>query len=114
VADCVFCRIIAGTAPAVIVGRWPSVLAIVPLAPVTPGHLLVVSARHVPDAGTDPAVSATAMAAACELVARLPAANIITSIGRAATQTVMHLHLHIVPRTPGDGLHLPWTPPHPT
>jgi diadenosine tetraphosphate (Ap4A) HIT family hydrolase len=39
-------------------------------------------------------------------------ANIITSIGPAASQTVMHTHLHIVPRTEGDGLHLPWTGQH--
>jgi len=35
-------------------------------------------------------------------------ANIITSIGSAATQTVMHAHIHIVPRAEGDGLKLPW------
>ena len=38
--------------------------------------------------------------------------NLITSIGPAATQTVPHLHLHLVPRRPGDGLPLPWTPQH--
>ena len=35
--------------------------------------------------------------------------NLITSVGAAATQTVKHLHIHIVPRHEGDGLHLPWT-----
>ena len=35
--------------------------------------------------------------------------NVITSAGRAATQTVMHLHFHLVPREPGDGLMLPWS-----
>jgi histidine triad (HIT) family protein len=35
--------------------------------------------------------------------------NLITSQGAAATQTVMHLHLHLVPRTDGDGLKLPWS-----
>lgn len=39
----------------------------------------------------------------------VPAANIITSRGSAATQTVYHLHLHVVPRREGDGLGLPWT-----
>jgi histidine triad (HIT) family protein len=35
--------------------------------------------------------------------------NIITSVGAEATQTVFHLHLHVVPRRFGDGLALPWT-----
>jgi histidine triad (HIT) family protein len=36
-------------------------------------------------------------------------ANLITSVGSAATQTVFHLHVHVVPRRAGDGLALPWT-----
>jgi histidine triad (HIT) family protein len=35
--------------------------------------------------------------------------NFITSAGKAATQSVMHLHIHIVPRQEGDGLLLPWS-----
>jgi len=35
--------------------------------------------------------------------------NLITSSGQYATQTVHHLHIHYVPRRPGDGLTLPWT-----
>ena len=38
-----------------------------------------------------------------------PSANLITSIGAAATQTVFHLHVHVVPRHEGDGLLLPWS-----
>lgn len=36
--------------------------------------------------------------------------NLITSSGRAATQTIDHVHVHLVPRRPGDGLLLPWSP----
>jgi histidine triad (HIT) family protein len=45
--DCVFCRIAAGDAPATIVRAWPDALAIVPLGPVTPGHILVIPKAHV-------------------------------------------------------------------
>jgi histidine triad (HIT) family protein len=48
---------------------------------------------------------------AAELMAEHPAANLITSKGSAATQTVFHLHVHLVPRQVDDGLPLPWTPP---
>jgi histidine triad (HIT) family protein len=108
---CVFCAIVAGEAPSTVIREWPEVIAIVPRPrSVTPGHVLVIPREHVADVGTDPAVSALAMAAAAELVGALPAANVITSKGGAATQTVYHLHLHVVPRVDGDGLSLPWTP----
>jgi histidine triad (HIT) family protein len=80
-----------------------------PVNPVTPGHMLVVPVEHVEHAATDPHVSARAMEIAATVAQRYRSANIITSIGRPATQTVKHLHLHVVPRRDGDGLHLPWT-----
>jgi histidine triad (HIT) family protein len=112
VPDCVFCRIVAGTAPATVVRRWPMLgaIAIQPRGGCTSGHLLVIPTVHVPDVGTDPAVSALTMAAAAELAAELPACNVITSKGADATQTVFHLHVHVVPRVADDGLPLPWTP----
>jgi histidine triad (HIT) family protein len=81
-----------------------------PLNPVTPGHLLVVPGEHVRDAAAAPATAAAVMHQAALIVQRAGGnANIITSIGPAATQTVMHLHVHVVPRREGDGLALPWT-----
>jgi len=109
-AVCVFCAIVAGLAPADIVREWDDVIAIRPLNPVTPGHVLVIPHTHVADVGERPLISARTMACAAELAAALPAANVITSKGSAATQTVAHLHLHVVPRTTGDALPLPWTP----
>ena len=105
--SCVFCRIVAGTEPATVVRRWPDAVAIVPRHPVTPGHTLVIPTVHVRDFTEDPDVSAAAMRRAGELAA--PPANLITSAGSEATQTVWHLHLHVVPRAAGDGLALPWS-----
>lgn len=118
--DCVFC-------PA----NWPNLdivrtvddnFAIVnPLNPVTEGHVLVISGTHTPTAATDGPAAADGWQVAADLMylaAQWVAghygmdANIITSIGAAATQTVMHTHVHVVPRRPGDGLPLPWTPQH--
>lgn len=107
---CAFCAIVAGDASATVVREWDAALAIVPLGPVVAGHLLVIPKRHVADFGEDPTVSAAIAACAAELVAELPAMNAITSKGRAATQSVGHLHLHIVPRVDSDGLALPWHP----
>jgi histidine triad (HIT) family protein len=104
---CVFCEIVAGRAPAAIVAEWPDAMAIVPLHEVTPGHLLVIPKGHVSDARVDPIVAGAAFARAAS-IATGPV-NLITSAGSVATQTVFHLHVHVVPRRPGDGLSLPWT-----
>lgn len=109
-ASCVFCSIVAGCSPAVVVREWDDALAIRPLNPVTPGHLLVIPHTHVADIGEDPVVSARTMACAAELAATLDSANVITSKGSLATQTVFHLHVHVVPRRAKDALPLPWTP----
>jgi len=106
---CVFCDIVAG-GPAHVFWVWPDAIAIVPLNPVVDGHLLVIPNAHVEDFKEDPIVSALAMARAAELAGHTGgAANLITSAGTEATQTIRHLHIHLVPRVSGDGLHLPWT-----
>lgn len=120
---CPFCEIVADRAPAEVLHRWHvategrwhlmEVVAFVPLAPVTMGHVLVVPFTHVEDAAADPEVTAITMQCAARYASdfRVGAFNLITSAGAAATQTVRHLHAHIVPRRSGDGLTLPWSPP---
>jgi len=106
---CPFCLIVRGEAPATIVHRWHGALAIVPLNPVIDGHLLVLPTRHLADFAESPWETGRVMERAASLAR--PPANIITSAGPEATQTIRHLHLHIVPRAFGDGLALPWTVP---
>lgn len=88
-------------------------LIINPLDPVTQGHVLVIGAYHVESAAQDRYQAAELMQLAAAYVeGKGIQANIITSIGEWATQTVKHTHVHIVPRHKGDGLPLPWTPQH--
>lgn len=105
---CPFCEIVAGRAPAQVFHEWDDAIAIVPLNPVTEGHLLVIPKVHVADVGHDPEVSAATMRRAAELAAT-QWCNVITSRGKVATQSVFHLHVHVVPRREDDGLALPWT-----
>ena len=107
---CPFCEINTGRAPATFVREWSDAFAIVPLNPVVDGHTLVIPKTHVTDFVADPLVSAATMRRAAELAGDHPAGamNLITSRGRAATQSVFHLHLHLVPRAENDGLALPW------
>lgn len=110
-SPCVFCEIIEGRAPATIDRAWPHALAIVPKKIVTPGHLLVIPKTHSRDFTAGSESLLWAMMAAAQLGRELGGdANLITSKGPAATQTVYHLHLHFIPRHDGDGLALPWTP----
>ena len=108
-ADCVFCRIVTRAEPADIVQEWYEALAFRPLNPVTAGHVLVIPKVHVPDAAKWPHIAGMTMAHACQYAGQLGDFNLITSRGRAATQSVDHLHIHVVPRGAGDGLVLPWT-----
>jgi histidine triad (HIT) family protein len=89
----------------------PDVVTFEPLRPVTPGHRLFLPTRHLPRATDNPKrVGETMEQAAVWAVANgVDSSNLIVSTGRAATQTIPHFHVHLVPRRPLDGLHLPWT-----
>jgi histidine triad (HIT) family protein len=108
--SCVFCEIVTGRSPANVVYAWLDAVAFRPLNPVTQGHVLVVPRVHVEDAFTDSVITGTTYIRAAEYAAGKGACNLITSVGKNATQTVFHLHVHVVPRRAGDGLPLPWTP----
>jgi histidine triad (HIT) family protein len=115
-ADCPFCkRIERGeyddrTVPHE-AGPYGDVVTFEPLSPVTPGHRLVVPVGHVTDALENPTIAGWTMefAAAVARNYGIRSCNLIASAGTDATQTVRHLHIHIVPRRENDGLHLPWT-----
>lgn len=109
---CVFCEIVVGNVDAewiLMPDTWPDAVAFIPLNPVTEGHCLIVPKVHVRDFAHDPEVFAATARRAAELMRWTDRPmNIITSRGREATQSVFHLHLHLVPRAENDGLALPW------
>lgn len=70
---------------------------------------MVIPKRHVRDACEDVMVTSGVMTHAARWAKQHDSANIITSIGAPATQSVFHLHIHVVPRQEGDELTLPWT-----
>lgn len=108
-SPCIFCEIIDGRAPAQILADDGVCLTIVPLNPVVDGHVLVIPKTHVKDFADDYMVSGYAMVTASLYAHRNPGEyNLITSKGRNATQSVFHLHIHLVPRKENDGLALPW------
>lgn len=107
-SDCVFCQIIWGTSPGKIIREWADAIALTPLTPVIHGHVLIIPKHHVAHAATDESITARTMGRAAEYATQYDSFNIITSAGRAATQSIDHLHIHVVPRTPDDQLMTPW------
>lgn len=113
VNGCPFCDY-RGPSPILAEGAYGDVFVIEPINPVTEGHVLVIPREHVGDFAESPVVSTKVLATAIGYIKKLregkgPGSwNIITSMGPEATQTVFHLHVHIVPRHWDDGLQLPW------
>lgn len=108
-AACVFCSIVAGTTPASIVWRDDDVVAFLDARPLFKGHVLVVPARHVTTLPELPAsLLAPLFAAVQRLSAAVPAAlgaqGTFVALNNVVSQSVPHLHVHVVPRTKGDGL----------
>ncbi len=106
---CVFCGIIAGTTPASIVMQDDDVVAFLDARPLFKGHVLVVPRAHVPTLPELPAATLPRFFAAVQRLARaLPAAlgaqGSFVAMNNVVSQSVPHLHVHVVPRTKGDGL----------
>ena len=116
--DCDFCLIARGEDPsAEIVCEGESWVAFFPLHPATIGHTLVIPRSHVADLWkVEPPLGEHLMTAAIYVGRAIQATlapegmNLITSSGEIAEQTVFHLHLHLVPRWPGDGFGDIWPP----
>jgi histidine triad (HIT) family protein len=108
--SCIFCRIVAGEVSAEIVAREPEVVAFLDVQPLADGHTLVVPREHVARIEDLAPPHADALFRAVCRLARpvregVEAAGTIVGVnnGEATGQTIPHVHVHIVPRWPGDG-----------
>ncbi len=106
---CVFCAIAAGSSPAAIVLDEPDLVAFLDRRPVFKGHVLLVPRQHVvtlPDlpAGLRDGFLAAGQRLCTAVVDALGAQGSFVAINNVVSQSVAHLHLHVVPRRKGDGL----------
>jgi histidine triad (HIT) family protein len=109
---CVFCEIVAGRAPAIRIYEDDEYLAILDIRPFTRGHTLVVPKQHTTDLTDTPPKTLAEMVAIGQRIGLAARAselgadgnNIAINDGRAAFQSVYHVHLHVVPRRNGDKL----------
>lgn len=102
---CVFCKIISGDIPSAKIYEDDDVLAILDLSQVTYGHTLVMPKKHVSDLiecdlETYQKVMGAVQKLAKQITEKCKASgcNILSNIHEAAGQTVMHMHIHIIPR----------------
>lgn len=108
---CIFCQIAAGEAEASFVLRQDDVIAFLDVAPLVPGHALVVPRPHHAGLADLPDALGGRMMAAARRVAlgmrralgQCEGVNFFLADGAAAGQTVFHCHLHVIPRRRGDG-----------
>ncbi len=108
-AGCVFCAVVAGETPAETVLAETDLVGFLDRRPVFKGHVLLVPRVHVetlPDLPADlrDGFLAAAQRLAAAMVTGLGAQGSFVAVNNTVSQSVPHLHLHVVPRTKGDGL----------
>ena len=107
--ECLFCAIAAGTVPAHVVLDAPDVVAFLDHRPVFKGHVLVVPREHYVTLPELPVSLLTALFVAVQhcataVVQGLGAQGSWVAENNVVSQAVPHVHVHVVPRTKGDGL----------
>ncbi|HEX5144525.1 MAG TPA: HIT family protein [Mycobacterium sp.] len=110
--SCVFCAIVDGSAPAIRIHEDDDYLAILDIRPIVRGHTLVIPKNHHVDLTDTPPDIVAGMVVLGQRIARAARAsglqadgnNIVINDGKAAFQSVFHVHLHVAPRQIGDKL----------
>ncbi len=103
-ADCLFCRIVAGELPSTRVHEDDAVIAFRDIAPRSPTHILVIPRRHIPSAAdlteADGPLLGRMFAVAAEIALDQGIADagyrVVTNVGEWGGQTVDHLHFHLM------------------
>ena len=108
-ADCVFCSIVSGETEAHVVLDDGTFVGFLDARPVFKGHVLLVPREHVDTLPDLPAELRDGFLAAAQQLAvavkeALGAQGSFVAVNNTVSQSVPHLHLHVVPRTKGDGL----------
>lgn len=107
--ECVFCGIVAGEVDSHVVARTADTVAFLDRTPLFPGHVLVVPVEHhvtvmdLPDAAIAPLFTEVRRVATA-VRAALGAEGVFVAANNIVSQSVAHLHVHVVPRNRKDGL----------
>ncbi|RKM54995.1 MULTISPECIES: HIT family protein [unclassified Butyrivibrio] len=120
-SDCIFCKIANGEIPSNTIYEDDDFRVILDLGPATKGHALVLPKKHYADLFEIPEETVAGAAKVAKKVAGImkeklgcDGLNLVQNNGETAGQTVMHFHLHIIPRYKDDGQHILWKPTSPS
>ncbi len=107
--NCAFCRIVAGEVEAEVVWRSEDAVAFLDHRPLFPGHVLLIPTQHIATLADLPAPQVGPLFQIAQRLERaveaaLNADGTFIAINNKVSQSVPHLHIHIVPRRKGDGL----------
>ena len=107
--DCLFCSIVAGSTTAHRVLDTPRTIGFLDARPVFKGHVLVVPRDHVETLSDLPAAEVgdyfqTVQRVTAAVESAMSAAGTFVAVNNKVSQSVPHLHVHVVPRNRGDGL----------
>jgi histidine triad (HIT) family protein len=110
--SCVFCAIVADEAPAIRIYEDDDYVAILDIRPFARGHTLVIPKRHTVDLTDTPSDTIADMVRLGQRISRAARQsglhadgnNVVINDGKAAFQSVPHIHLHVLPRQNGDKL----------
>lgn len=113
--DCIFCKIANGDIPSNTLYEDQTFRVILDIGPATKGHALVIPKEHYNDLYEIPEdTAAGAMRLAKKMVKSMmeklhaDGFNLVQNNGETAGQTVMHFHLHLIPRYKNDGQRIGW------
>jgi histidine triad (HIT) family protein len=116
ISDCIFCQIVGDTSQCVLLAEEEVTLAFMDIHPANDGHCLVIPKAHYPTIFETPPDTFAAVgrlvvrvAQAVQNALRPAGLSLVQANGRAANQTVPHLHVHVLPRRPDDQLPLNWS-----
>ena len=119
--SCIFCKIANGEIPSNTIYEDDKFRVILDNGPATKGHALVLPKEHYAnlfempqDLLADAAVVAKKVAINIKEKLSCDGLNLVQNNGETAGQTVMHFHLHIIPRYENDGQHILWNPTSPS
>lgn len=113
--DCIFCKIVAGEIPCLKLYEDELTLAFMDINPANEGHALAIPKEHWEDVhAIPPDLIATTVQTAKKIAAAVNKTlspngiNLVQANGKGAAQSVLHFHMHILPRRIGDELKLNW------
>ena len=113
--ECIFCKIANGEVPAAVVYEDEQTMAFMDIGQVNPGHVIVAVKPHIRDIYTLTDEMAAAFFQTAARVARAvkkamqpQGVTLLQANEEVGFQTVFHLHLHVLPRHPDDGVTLTW------